>query len=124
MVSREAYGAINGALVAPMNVMQAIAPLIAAWIWSATGGYDAVMVAIGAGAVSLCIGFWTAAVLSRRPWFHQLCQERSPPPMGPGDRPAIGCGSRTGRRSRLPIGVNQDRAVGKMVGSQWQAFGG
>src|SRR3546814_17550506 len=53
MVSREAYGAINGALVAPMNVMQAIAPLLAAWIWSATGGDDAVLVAIGEGAVSL-----------------------------------------------------------------------
>lgn len=66
MVSREAYGAINGALVAPMNVMQAVSPLLAAWIWSATGGYDAVLVAIGAGAVSLCIGFWTAAVLTRR----------------------------------------------------------
>src|SRR3546814_8060101 len=52
MVSREAYGAINGALVAPMNVMQALSPLLAAWIWSATGGYDAVLVAIGAAAVS------------------------------------------------------------------------
>lgn len=66
MVSREAYGAINGALVAPMNVMQAVAPLLAAWIWSATGGYDAVLLAIGAGAVSLCIGFWAAAFLSAR----------------------------------------------------------
>jgi hypothetical protein len=49
-----------------MNVTLAIAPLAAAWIWSNTGGYDAVLVAIGIGAVVLCIGFWTAAVLSRR----------------------------------------------------------
>jgi hypothetical protein len=38
MISRDAYGAINGALVAPMNVTLAVAPLAAAWIWSATGG--------------------------------------------------------------------------------------
>lgn len=66
MISRDAYGAINGALVAPMNIMLAVSPLAAAWIWSATGGYDAVLVAIGAGAVVLCIGFWTAAALSSR----------------------------------------------------------
>jgi len=65
MISRDAYGAINGALIAPMNVTLAIAPLAAAWIWSTTGGYDAVLVAIGIGAIVLCIGFWTAAMLSR-----------------------------------------------------------
>ena len=65
MISWDAYGAINGALVAPMNVTLAVAPLAAAWIWSATGGYDAVLVAIGVGAIVLCVGFWTAAVLSR-----------------------------------------------------------
>src|SRR3546814_15177580 len=86
-VSREAYGAINGALVAPMNVMQAIAPLISAWIWSATGGYDAVLVAIGAGPVSLCIRFWTAAVLSRRSGCHELFMGRPPLPQGYGQHP-------------------------------------
>jgi predicted MFS family arabinose efflux permease len=65
MISRDAYGAINGALVAPMNVTLAVSPLAAAWIWSTTGGYDAVLVAIGIGAVVLCIGFWMAAALSR-----------------------------------------------------------
>ena len=65
MLSREAYGAINGALVAPMNVTLAVAPLAAAWIWSASGGYDAVLVAVGAGAIVLCLGFWTASALSR-----------------------------------------------------------
>ena len=65
MISRDAYGAINGALVAPMNVMLAAAPLVAAWIWSATGSYDAVLVAIGAAAIALCLGFWTAAMLGR-----------------------------------------------------------
>jgi len=65
MLSREAYGAINGALVAPMNVTLAVAPLAAAWIWSVSGGYDAVLIAIGAGSIVLCLGFWTAAALSR-----------------------------------------------------------
>lgn len=65
MISQDAYGAINGALVAPMNVTLAVAPLAAAWLWSATGGYDAVLVAIGIGAIVLCLGFWTAASLAR-----------------------------------------------------------
>ena len=65
MISRDAYGAINGALVAPMNVTLAVAPLAAAWIWAASGGYDAVLIAIGIGALVLCVGFWTAAALSR-----------------------------------------------------------
>jgi hypothetical protein len=65
MLSREAYGAINGALVAPMNVTQAAAPLAAAFIWSATGDYEAVLIAIGAGTLVLCAGFWAAALLGR-----------------------------------------------------------
>jgi hypothetical protein len=28
------------------------------------GGYDAILLAIGAGAVVLCVGFWTAAAMS------------------------------------------------------------
>lgn len=67
MLSRDAYGAINGALVAPMNVTQAVAPLAGAWIWSTTGSYDAVLMAIGAGAIVLCLGFWSAAALTRAP---------------------------------------------------------
>jgi predicted MFS family arabinose efflux permease len=64
MVSREAYGAINGALVGPMNLVQAISPLAAAWLWSKTGNYEAVMVALAIGAVLMCLGFWLAAALS------------------------------------------------------------
>jgi predicted MFS family arabinose efflux permease len=65
MLTRDAYGAINGAMIAPMNVIQAAAPLAAAWIWSATGSYDAVLGAVAVGALVLCLGFWTAAALSR-----------------------------------------------------------
>lgn len=62
MVTRQAYGAVNGSLVAPMNIMQAIAPLAAAMIWQASGGYGAVLAAIFVGSLTLCVGFWFAAM--------------------------------------------------------------
>ncbi len=65
MVTREAYGAVNGSLVAPMNVMQAAAPLAAAVIWQASGGYGAVLAVIFAGSLTLCGGFWFAAGRTR-----------------------------------------------------------
>lgn len=65
MVSPEAYGSINGALVAPTHFVQALAPLAAAWIWAATGGYETVMLAIFAGSMALALFFWTAASLAR-----------------------------------------------------------
>jgi predicted MFS family arabinose efflux permease len=61
MVTRDAYGAVNGSLVAPMNLMQASAPLVAAVIWQASGGYGAVLAAIFIGSLTLCAGFWFAA---------------------------------------------------------------
>lgn len=61
MVTREAYGAVNGSLVAPMNIMQAVAPLAAAVIWQASGGYGAVLAVIFAGSLTLCGGFWFAS---------------------------------------------------------------
>jgi predicted MFS family arabinose efflux permease len=61
MITRDAYGAVNGSLVGPMNFMQALAPLGAALLWEATGGYDAVLGAILVAALLLCGGFWFAA---------------------------------------------------------------
>ena len=61
MVTRQAYGAVNGSLVTPMNLMQAAAPLAAAVIWQANGGYGAVLLAIFVGSLTLCGGFWFAA---------------------------------------------------------------
>jgi len=66
MITRHAYGAVNGSLVAPMNVMQAIAPLAAAVIWQASGGYGAVLAAIFVGSLTLCGGFWFAAMRAVR----------------------------------------------------------
>lgn len=61
MVTRDAYGAVNGSLVAPMNIMTALAPLGAAFLWHASGGYGAVLAAIFVGSLTLCAGFWFAA---------------------------------------------------------------
>jgi predicted MFS family arabinose efflux permease len=40
---RERYGAINGALAAPVLAARSMGPLVAAMIWSFAGGYDAVI---------------------------------------------------------------------------------
>jgi predicted MFS family arabinose efflux permease len=67
MLSREAYGSINGALTAPMHVVQALAPLAGAMLWTATGTYHAVLLAIFVGAMILAASFWAAALLARQP---------------------------------------------------------
>jgi len=61
MVTREAYGAVNGSLVAPWNVTQSAAPLAAAVIWQASGSYGMVLAGIFIGSLTLCAGFWFAA---------------------------------------------------------------
>ncbi len=67
MITRDAYGAINGAIAGPMNIVLAISPLAAASIWLATGSYDAVLIAVAASAGALCLGFWAAAAFGRGP---------------------------------------------------------
>ncbi|GLK74513.1 MFS transporter [Ancylobacter dichloromethanicus] len=66
MLTRRAYGAVNGALTAPASASRAIAPVGAALLWSASGSYDAVLLALLAGTLVLALGFWSAAALSRR----------------------------------------------------------
>ncbi|TBW33412.1 MFS transporter [Siculibacillus lacustris] len=65
MLTRRAYGAINGALSAPATIARAVAPLGAALIWSATGSYDGVLVAAIGGSLVFAFGFWGAGWLSR-----------------------------------------------------------
>jgi MFS family permease len=43
MFGREHYGAVNGALAAPVIATRAAGPLVASLIWSAAGGYDGVL---------------------------------------------------------------------------------
>lgn len=66
MVSSEAYGAINGALAVPMTIAKAIAPLAAAALWTATGNYGMVMVAVFAMSCLMAAAFWSAAGMSKR----------------------------------------------------------
>lgn len=66
MVSRDGYGAVNGSLVGPMNVMTALAPLGLALLWQASGGYGSGLAAIFAASLALCAGFWFAAARARR----------------------------------------------------------
>lgn len=66
MVSRQSYGAINGALLVPMTLSRAVSPLAVAALWSATGNYAASMLAIVAASLVMVIAFWLATSLSRR----------------------------------------------------------
>ena len=51
---RDRYGAVNGAMSAPVLASRAVGPLVASLIWTATGSYDAVvwtLAAIGLAAI-------------------------------------------------------------------------
>ncbi|HEY7800058.1 MAG TPA: MFS transporter [Hyphomonadaceae bacterium] len=66
MLTQQNYGAVSGAMNTPATVARALSPLAAAALWSLSGSYDPVLLAILAGAVLLAAGFWSAALLSRR----------------------------------------------------------
>jgi predicted MFS family arabinose efflux permease len=61
MLTREAYGAINGALVMPANFARAFAPALVAALWAAAGGYDAVLLAGLAVSLLAMLAFGFAA---------------------------------------------------------------
>jgi predicted MFS family arabinose efflux permease len=61
MLTREAYGVINGILAIPSAIAKAIAPLGIALLWAAAGSYDAVLVAVLASSTLVVGGFWFAA---------------------------------------------------------------
>jgi predicted MFS family arabinose efflux permease len=64
MLSRRAYGAINGLLTFPGTLARAIAPVTAAWLWSSTMSYDVVLWSIAACAALLALSFWLAVWVS------------------------------------------------------------
>lgn len=61
MLTREAYGAINGAMSVPANISKAFAPAVVALLWAAGGGYHAVLIAGLAGSLAAMLAFWFAA---------------------------------------------------------------
>jgi predicted MFS family arabinose efflux permease len=63
LLTREAYGAINGALAAPGIVARALAPAAAALLWSTAKSYDAVLVAAVIGSALAAASFWFALVV-------------------------------------------------------------
>jgi len=67
MLTREAYGALNGALATPGTIAKALAPGAAAILWQASGSYEAVISASIVGSLVLVAGFWMAAAAARQP---------------------------------------------------------
>lgn len=62
MLTREAYGVINGILAIPSAIAKAMAPLGIALLWTAAGSYDSVLVAVLASSLLVVGGFWFAAI--------------------------------------------------------------
>ncbi len=63
---RARYGAVNGALAAPVLASRSIGPLIAAVIWSAAGGYDAVIWTLTAIGLVSAISFLLAIEVPKK----------------------------------------------------------
>jgi predicted MFS family arabinose efflux permease len=64
MLTRDAYGAVNGALAVPTMVAKAAAPFGAALLWAASGSYVSVLIALLGGSLLLVIAFWASAFLA------------------------------------------------------------
>ncbi len=65
LLTREAYGAINGAMAVPTTIARALSPLAGALLWSATGSYGAVLTASLIGFAAAAASFWFAAAQRR-----------------------------------------------------------
>ena len=61
MLTREAYGVINGMLAVPATIAKACAPLAVALLWAAAGSYDGVLIGVLASSTLVVAGFWFAA---------------------------------------------------------------
>jgi MFS family permease len=66
LFGRDAYGAINGAMAAPVNVAKAAGPVVVALLHSALGGYDATLVVLIVIAV-VSTGVFVLATRAARP---------------------------------------------------------
>jgi MFS family permease len=66
MVSREGYGALNGALNAPSLIARALAPVAGAALWTLTGSYTLVVTLLLVGAALHAVIFWVAVLWSRQ----------------------------------------------------------
>jgi len=57
LYGRAHYGAVNGAMAAPVLISKAFGPVAAAMVWAAAGGYDGVVLALAAIAASSLVFF-------------------------------------------------------------------
>lgn len=60
MLTAESYGTLNGLLSVPAMIAKALAPFAAAWLWAASGGYDAVLIISIICASLVAASFWMA----------------------------------------------------------------
>jgi len=60
MLTREAYGAINGVISAAAFVLRAAAPLAAALLWGWSGSYTTVLIAVIVVSILVAAAFWFA----------------------------------------------------------------
>ena len=60
MLTTESYGTLNGLLAVPSTIAKALAPLGAAWLWAAAGGYDSVLMAAIICSGVVAASFWLA----------------------------------------------------------------
>lgn len=66
LVTRQAYGAINGAMNMPIKVIKAFAPTLAALVWNMAGGYALMMdLLIGLGVI-VVVSFYMATRIKTR----------------------------------------------------------
>lgn len=64
MLTRDAYGAINGALAVLTIFAKAAAPFGAALLWGRSGSYISVLIAMLGGSLLLVLAFWVSAFLA------------------------------------------------------------
>jgi hypothetical protein len=65
MLSRHAYGALNGLLTIPTMVARAVGPVAAASLWMLGESYHVVLIAVCGTAILFAFAFWAASWVSR-----------------------------------------------------------
>jgi hypothetical protein len=63
LLTRDAYGAINGAFALPTIFAKAAAPFGAALLWGRWGSHNSVLIAMLGGSLLLVVAFWLFAFL-------------------------------------------------------------
>jgi hypothetical protein len=61
-LGRAGYGALQGALMFPVYLAQAVSPVLAAWIWQVDGSYDLLEIAL---LVAACVSAYAFVLAAR-----------------------------------------------------------